>query len=246
MSRDSWEKSTHKALIRLAQTSRAGRDSVHCLGEVASKSYNVALANSAELLACTGIHVVDDNYTSAGIGLRLRAIAHVGLDRESSLMMFKNFRLAFPQLRFDPNMHKLMSRKQLVEEYGMFGELLADVAHDPASQPYFSQLIMGNMHLTYGRQVHAAGVAVDIAHNSSLDRGYQTSVQVFGLREGDVATTGTPVSQGTVLSYANAAQAFRDATGHEPEFSTDIHPLWNDYEELAKAGHPVWKPEGEG
>lgn len=244
MSRESWEKSTHKALIQLAQTSRAGRDSVHCLGEVASKSYNVALANSAELLACTSIHVVDDNYTSAGIGLRLRAIAHVGLDRESSLMMFKNFRLAFPQLRFDPNMHKLMSRKQLVEEYGMFGELLADVAHDPASQPYFSQLIMGNMHLTYGRQVHAAGVSVDIAYK--LNNGFETSVKVFGLREGEVITTETPVSQGTVLSYARAAQAFRDAVGHEPEFSTDIHPLWNDYEELAKAGYPVWKPEGEG
>ncbi len=246
MSREHWEKSANRGLIRLAQTSRAGRDSARWFGEVASKSYNVALANNAELLACTYAHAENDNYSTPGIALRLRGIAHVGLDRESSLLMFKNFRLAFPQLRFDPAMHKLMSRKQLIEEYGMFGGLLSEVAHDPESQPYFSQLVMGSMHVTYVRRVHAVGVAVDISYDPRGGGGHETSARVFGLRGGHVASVDTPVSQGDVLSYANAAQAFRDATGQDLDCGTDIHPLWNDYEELAKAGQEVWQPDGQG
>lgn len=170
-------------------------------------------------------------------------LAARGWCRDMSLMVYRNFRLCYPQLRFDPEAHRVMSRAQLIEEYGTYGNVIADVAHDPTSQPYFDQLLHGRPNEIRARELRRVGVRV--ALDADRDNYMIREVQLCGLKEGEIIDMLRPVEQGDLYGYAEATKLYRDATGQEPCFTTEnLDPLTDDYEEIARAAEKVWPAYG--
>ncbi len=215
---------------------QAGRN-FHFAAELAGKIYALGLQEGVELLAPRAVI-----YSYASENLSVPSIAQRGWDRETSVLMFKNFRLAYPQMRFDPELHRVMSRQQLIDEYGLFGDVMDDIARRPGSQVYFERLLSGNVDLAVSRPVIAVNVLVGGEFASHLADAVVT-VQMHG-EDSKRFGQYLPVSQGEVLSYATASTIYKKATGLEFEATGDLHPLWNDYDELAKAGIDVRPPEG--
>ena len=84
-----------------------------------------------------------------------RMVVQLGYDMETSMLLWRNFRLNFPGDPFAYGAKQLLSRQQLVEQYGKtYGEMLAQVITEPDSQPILGALLRGEtagtMHsLTY-------------------------------------------------------------------------------------------------
>lgn len=206
-------------------------------------AYDNAVLDSVELLCGWGLRSKEEYHTGCAT-LWGSGLAHLGWDKETSLQMYKNFRLCFPQLRYDPIMHKVMTRAQLIEEYGLFGHVMDDVAHRPGSQPYFDLLLTGNVDLAEPREVHMCMFAIEFEPDVAKFGFKLKRAEVFGHHDNGAPLINKPVSQGQILSYARASEIYRNAVGETPDFLTDIHPIRYDYEDLAKAGIDLREPHG--
>lgn len=73
-----------------------------------------------------------------------RMVVQLGYDMETSMMLWRNFRLNFPGDPFAYGAKQLLSKEQLVDQYGKtYGDMLAQVIIDPDSQPILGALLRG-------------------------------------------------------------------------------------------------------
>lgn len=173
--------------------------------------------------------------------MRLQCVALVfrGFDKETSLVFHRNFKEAYPHPRYSPDAHLVMTRAAMVEEYGIFGETLAD-AVSPHKQPYLHVLLHGKtLDTVTVREPYRIGFDVCIQGNGDI-----TELRLFGFERG--STVLTEVFSGGGLPYAEAKQIYHAAVGGDLDFIADINPLRNDYEKLAIAGIDVRPTDGTG
>jgi hypothetical protein len=184
---------------------------------------------------------LDADYMRRDSTVMFKALALRGWGLEISAMMFRNFRMFHPAARFDPELHAVMNRQALIAEYGStFGNLFADINADPGCQPIFEQLLSNELDVMVSRApcMLAARVTLDgsTLSRSSDWRAALNSVEVFPLVEGcELGHNGPP----TILSYTRAAQTYREHTGLDLLFTTDLDPRTNDYEKIAATGEAL-------
>lgn len=170
--------------------------------------------------------------------LQCVALVFRGYDKETSLQLYRNFKMVNPSPRFSPDAHLVMTRAAMVEEYGIFGETLAD-AVSPHKQPYLHLLLHGkSIDTCTMREPYRIGFDVNV------DDGQIAALRLFGTVQGSMEQP--EVFTGGGLPYAEAKQIYHAAVGGDLDFIADINPLRNDYEKLAIAGLDVRPSDGTG
>jgi len=209
----------------------------------------VPAQHPVEVLAITGMYIAqkDVDWTMQVV---VRMLVQRGWSVEMSLLMYRNFRLAYPMLRYKPEMYALLSRKQLREEFGStYGDVIADICVDPDSQPVFSRMLSGNLDDLVLRPAMHVMVAFDIDqllfHDSAstLPVSAKLSIELSNVQSGQLMGNGGPPQS---LTMSVASSLYREATGSEPEFMVPINPREIDYENFASVGEALRQADSPG
>lgn len=163
-------------------------------------------------------HMYDRHHIRCGV------LAQRGWGLNMSLMLFKNFRFMYPTLKYDPQMHAVMSRQQLVDEYGdTFGNVFADLCRDPASQPILWHLLNNKLESQLHRPCIHAWTTFTVDQQNGKGQFARLPLYAYGA----AADENTPISS---MLIADAEARYRHATGLEPDFTYSLDPREVDYE----------------
>ena len=159
-----------------------------------------------------------------------------GWDVGMSLQVWRNFRFAFPQLKFDPIAFKVMHRKDLVEEYGeTFGNIFADLCIDPDSQPVIGALLYNQFNQNIPRPCTMAVTSCEIAEELIEDFLRVSNMTVdINLQFVDFAGFGVTDSA-TTMPTQNARGVYNKCTGGNLRDTFTLHPRDLDYGNPEKA-----------
>ena len=116
------------------------------------------------VLALRGIAWERQEYNLDVDRIRAGLLLHNGYDLETSVLLYKNLRIMYPEWRIDPNMWRTYSREQLRDELGItYGDIVADLISDPFSNPIFASLLFGELDQPIKRQfgLHTVYFVVD-------------------------------------------------------------------------------------
>lgn len=117
-----------------------------------------------DLLALRGVGITAD-YTNNRFVVSVGAMLERGWGLEQSVMIYKNFRLVHPHLRFNPSVYRTFSRAQLRDEFGTtYGNIIADCCSQAFAQPVFSALLFGELDLPVPRAFVSTGFRFEVAH----------------------------------------------------------------------------------
>lgn len=246
-----FERSVQRQLDRFKQTEawRRGDAAPSWVVEVLSRLKSAVPAqHPVEVLAVTGV-VVENDFAIGHYKIEVSMLVQRGWSVDVSLLAFRNFRFAFPNEQFKPEMYSLLSRKQLCDTYGSsFGNLIADICVDPDCQPVFARLLRGQLDgVEVVRPTMHVMMTVHLDErmlletNGRLPRGFNltTALTDFG---SPVRSPGGPPC---TLPYTEAARLYHQATGGcEADFTFSLSPTEVDYEALANAGQEVRKIDG--
>jgi hypothetical protein len=149
-----------------------------------------------------------------------RMVVQLGYDMETSMLLWRNFRLNFPGDPFAYGAKQLLSRQQLVEQYGKtYGEMLAQVITEPDSQPILGALLRGEtagtMHsLTYSTLLACGTPNVkeaDIKDAKALAECAITDVETLWYGRFGSAATPTDSSPPVIMDWSTASSIYEDA-----------------------------------
>lgn len=159
-----------------------------------------------------------------------------GWSVEMSLQAWRNFRTAFPVLKFDPIAFKVMHRDDLIEEYGpTFGNIFADLCIDPDSQPVIGALLANcfeqNIQRAYTLAVTSTEVSMEVMENG-LDIN-EVALQI-DLKYHDFNGFGL-VDAPASVDPLYARRAYNKCTGGTLPDTFSLHPRDIDYAHPEKA-----------
>lgn len=182
-----------------------------------------------DALALTGIGWQRDVQVTNVHNLTAGLLLEKGWSVDQSVLVYKNFRLCHPQLRFDPQMLRTFSRKQLREELGFtYGDIVADVCSDPQAQPVFNALLFGTLDTPVPRAFlsHRVHIKVDGDTASNMGSVWDSTchLHVDGLQAADIQRFAQP------WTPQEAAQVYKQATGLKLVPGNDINPRSFDYD----------------
>lgn len=133
-----WRQSIRRALLRVDPQYRADLPTV--------AAFLAALAPACVARIPVEPLVVTDVALSAATALRVRAnfLLYCGWGPTMALQMFRYMMDAYPDLRgYTFDTLALLTREQLIEEFGVFGDVIASALVDPVRNPVFAALIRG-------------------------------------------------------------------------------------------------------
>ena len=149
-----------------------------------------------------------------------RMVVQLGYDMETSMLLWRNFRLNFPGDPFAYGAKQLLSRQQLVEQYGKtYGEMLAQVITEPDSQPILGALLRGETAGTEHSLTYSALLAcgtphvkeADIKDAKALAECAITDVETRWCGRFDSAATPTDSSPPVIMDWLMADSIYQGA-----------------------------------
>lgn len=161
--------------------------------------------------------------------IRVGLLLHNGWDIETSCLLYKNFRLAYPKWHIDPNMWRTYSRQQLLDEIGpTYGMIIADLCADATSNPIFASLLFGELDRPIKRQFGKHTVSFDVARSLLVDGKLpeRCRLTLEGCSTEAVRNHGEPVDEW------EADGIYHEFTGKHL-IDPDIDPRTYDYDQVA-------------
>lgn len=181
-----------------------------------------------EALCMTGLRIVDDLMYTGDVSIETQWLLQRGWNVDMSIMLWRNFRVAFPQMRFEPETHRALPRTELVKEYGeTFGNVIADVCVDPDSQPAINALLFNRFDRRIDRACTMGVVTTRVSQRHVRDE-LEHADLVNGLAFWDSTlfhVTDKPVT----LAAADAARVYSEYTGGVLRTTFTLHPCEIDY-----------------
>jgi len=188
-----------------------------------------------EVLCCSRLQVSDNLYARS-VSLDAVFLLQRGWSLPMSLMLWRNFRAAYPLLRFQPEAHQVLTRQQLQEEYGPFGDVIADVCVDPDKQPVIAALLYNRFEEGIERPCTLAVASLEVTAELGQDWSKILDAADLPVTLKFMSSFGEVVDEPTTLSETSAQNIFKAATGGgtlQTRFS--LHPLDIDYGNPEKA-----------
>jgi len=162
--------------------------------------------------------------------IRVGLLLHNGWDIETSCLLYKNFRLAYPQWQVDPHMWRTYTRQQLRDELGpTYGDIVADICSEPTSNPIFGSLLFGELDQPIRRQFGQHTMKFDVGADLVMAGGKLPERCRLALHG---CTTEAIRNEGAPLSETIASNMYHNLTGKHL-IDPDIDPRTYDYDQAA-------------
>ena len=161
--------------------------------------------------------------------IRAQLLLHNGWDIETSALLYKNFRVAFPQWPVNPEMWRVYSRQQLREELGpTYGDIVADLCSDPTCNPIFGAMMLGDLgqpvQRRFAQQVMSFNVSRRVLVNGRLPE--RARIDLYGCTTDDIRADAIAVDE------RQADDLYHRTTGKHL-IDPDIDPRTYDYDRAA-------------
>lgn len=182
-----------------------------------------------EPMCLDGVRLYDDVAQWGSQTLSTRWLMQRGWDLNTSLLAWRNFRTAYPQLRYDPVAMQVMSRDQLIDEFGTtFGNLLANLCIDPDSQPIFHALLHKRFEQNVRRPMAYVELSVRymMAHAERMEHELPNFMLRYFKGQGD-----QPQEKPVTIDDDTARNVYHRCTGHDLQTEISLHPIELDYED---------------
>lgn len=191
---------------------------------------NIPARYPYEALCLAGLRVQDDQLYNGFLVMETQWLLQRGWNVDMSLMLWRNFRTAFPQLRFEPEAYRAMPRSELVKEYGeTFGNVIADVCVDPDSQPVINALLFRRFNSDIDRACALAVVTTRISPDAVVSADLSRVDLIHSMTFWDPVMF-NPSDKPVTLETAKAAAIFyKNTDGGTLRTTFTLHPCEIDY-----------------
>ena len=194
----------------------------------------LAAREPLEAVCVTGLKSYAD-LASLRVRIGVRLLVQSGWDMELSMLMYRNFMFLQPKPRYPVETLRLMTRTQLIEEYGpTYGDVIADVCTNPSLQPIFAALFFGDLDREVVRPMRHIVVHFLVDEKALLymdSRWAQKAEIAFDAIEecGGPSAGAVAGAPPRIVPYSEAAELYKENTGEEPRFTFSINPREIDY-----------------